>query len=673
MLLGKIRLMKDIINKIFSLSIINRMRLLIAVPMATIIAGSVFYGFHLYGQMQALNVLKLQIEKIKHVAALMHELQLERGHSSGFLAGKGDYNQTLLMEQRAKTDGTLEQLYTFVHEQGIRPGPCNPDLKALGEYRGKIDISSITSINAFEFYTRLIGQMRSDYLAIVLTVSDVSLRNDFQAYTNLMAIKETIAQMRAELNAAFWQGSLPSDLYVHFILSKGEYDTASARFETLASPSLKHYYNTHFTGPDVDTMYRVIDLAIANHMEVIKVDPKTWFDLTNMSISKLRDVEEFNFTMIESKLESRIAEARNDLIRVGVLLSTIIILMFWFGYRISESIRKNIKLLDEYKNAVDRSSIVSKTDRKGRITYVNDQFCAISGFTREELIGKPHSIVRHEEMPKEIFQTMWKTILGGGAWHGVVKNKTKAGLPYWVDATINPILDHKGNIEEFIAIRSDITETIRLHEELEQTQQEMINRIGEIGETRSRETGYHVRRVAEYSRLLAKKYGLPPSDVNMLANASPMHDIGKVGIPDHILNKAGPLTSDEWEIMRTHSKIGYDLFRDSERPMLKAAAIIAHEHHEKYDGSGYPRGLRGEEIHIFGRITALADVFDALGSDRCYKKAWDIDRILNLLKDERGKHFDPVLIDIFFEYLDEFLGIREAYSDKDFYDHEAMA
>ncbi len=370
------------------------------------------------------------------------------------------------------------------------------------------------------------------------------------------------------------------------------------------------------------------------------------------------------FGLIEPERDERVQESYLTVLWIAVILILVTGAIVWFGYRIFESIQKNFKLLDEYKNAVDRSSIVSKTDRKGRITYANDAFCTISGYTREELIGKSHNIVRHEEMPKEVFQAMWKTILSGEAWHGVVKNKAKDGSPYWVDVTINPILDHKGNIEEFIAIRSDITETIRLHEELEQTQQEMISRIGEIGETRSRETGYHVRRVSEYSRLLAKKYGMPPGEIDLLANASPMHDIGKVGIPDHILNKPGSLSAEEWEIMRTHSRIGYELFRDSERPMLKAAAVISHEHHEKYDGSGYPRGLKGEEIHIFGRITALADVFDALGSDRCYKKARENDRILELLREERGKHFDPVLIDLFFEHIDEFMAIRDAYTDK---------
>ncbi len=142
-----------------------------------------------------------------------------------------------------------------------------------------------------------------------------------------------------------------------------------------------------------------------------------------------------------------------------------------------------------------------------------------------------------------------------------------------------------------------------------------------------------------------------------------MHDIGKVGVPDSILNKPGKLTQDEWIIMQKHTDLGYEIFKNSQRTLLKTAAIIAHEHHEKYDGTGYPRGLSGEDIHIYGRITAVADVFDALGSERCYKKAWPDEKIFALLREERGKHFDPKLIDIFFEHLDEFLEVRDKYSD----------
>lgn len=213
-------------------------------------------------------------------------------------------------------------------------------------------------------------------------------------------------------------------------------------------------------------------------------------------------------------------------------------------------------------------------------------------------------------------------------------------------------------------VKDGLNEITKLNEEIEYTQKEVVFTMGSIGESRSKETGNHVKRVAEYSKLLAIYYGLDKKEAEMLKQASPMHDIGKVAIPDAILNKPGRFDETEREIMNTHAKLGYEMLKHSNRPLLKMAAIVANEHHEKWDGSGYPNGLKAENIHIYGRITALADVFDALGSDRVYKKAWDDEKIFNLFKEERAKHFDPKLVDIFFEHLDEFLKIRETFRDE---------
>ncbi|AXX96445.1 response regulator c-di-GMP phosphodiesterase, RpfG family [Arcobacter ellisii] len=213
-------------------------------------------------------------------------------------------------------------------------------------------------------------------------------------------------------------------------------------------------------------------------------------------------------------------------------------------------------------------------------------------------------------------------------------------------------------------VQEGLEEIKNLNQEIEKTQKEVVFTMGAIGESRSKETGNHVKRVAEYSKLLALYYGLDEKEAEMLKQASPMHDIGKVAIPDAILNKPGRFDENEREIMNTHAALGYEMLKHSNRPLLKMAAIVANEHHEKWDGSGYPRGLSGENIHIYGRITALADVFDALGSDRVYKAAWNDEKIFNLFKEERAKHFDPKLIDIFFEHLDEFLKIRETFKDK---------
>ena len=142
-----------------------------------------------------------------------------------------------------------------------------------------------------------------------------------------------------------------------------------------------------------------------------------------------------------------------------------------------------------------------------------------------------------------------------------------------------------------------------------------------------------------------------------------MHDIGKVGIPDSILKKPRKLNHEEFEIMKTHAQIGYNILSGSKRKILQAAAVVSKEHHEKWDGSGYPLGLKKEEIHIYGRITAIADVFDALGSERVYKKAWKDEDIFALFMDQKGKHFDPKLIDLFMDNIDIFLKKRDKYAD----------
>jgi len=213
-------------------------------------------------------------------------------------------------------------------------------------------------------------------------------------------------------------------------------------------------------------------------------------------------------------------------------------------------------------------------------------------------------------------------------------------------------------------VKEKTIELRELNKELELTQKEIVFTMGMIGEKRSKETGNHVKRVALYSEVLARGYGLSEYEVKLLKEASPLHDIGKVAIPDNVLNKPARLTPEEFEIIKQHSIFGYEMLKHSKRELLKAAAIVAYEHHEKWAGGGYPRGLKGEDIHIFGRITAVADVFDALGSDRVYKKAWSDEKIFDLFKAEQGKHFDPKLIDIFFDNIDKILDIRNSLKEK---------
>ena len=202
---------------------------------------------------------------------------------------------------------------------------------------------------------------------------------------------------------------------------------------------------------------------------------------------------------------------------------------------------------------------------------------------------------------------------------------------------------------------------VELNNEIEETLRETIFTMGVIEEQRSKETSNHTKRVAEYSGLLATKLGLPHRDIELISAAAPLHDIGKLGIPDEILFKPGKLSEKEFEAMQNHSAIGYSMLSHSERDMLKAGAVIAHQHHEKWDGTGYPWGLKGEDIHIYGRIVGLSDVFDALLSERPYKSAWSLEDTMAWIKEQSGRHFDPKLVDILFEHQDEFVAIGMQY------------
>ncbi|MFT4579384.1 MAG: response regulator RpfG family c-di-GMP phosphodiesterase [Nitrospinales bacterium] len=198
--------------------------------------------------------------------------------------------------------------------------------------------------------------------------------------------------------------------------------------------------------------------------------------------------------------------------------------------------------------------------------------------------------------------------------------------------------------------------------QLEKTRQEIIQRLGRAAEYRDNETGMHVIRMSHYSEALAKKTNLSKEQCDLILQASPMHDVGKIGIPDNVLLKPGKLEGDEWTKMQTHVEVGASILSGSDSKLMQLAEEIAITHHEKYDGTGYPNGLKGEEISVEGRIVPICDVFDALTSVRPYKKAWTVEDAVELIKKERGKHFDPDLVDNFVSILPEILEIKERYS-----------
>ncbi len=201
-------------------------------------------------------------------------------------------------------------------------------------------------------------------------------------------------------------------------------------------------------------------------------------------------------------------------------------------------------------------------------------------------------------------------------------------------------------------------------EELLETRLQIVQTLGLAAEYKDNETGLHVIRMSRYTQLLARAAGFSDADAERILHAAPMHDVGKIGIPDAILRKPGKLDADEWEVMQTHAAIGGRIIGQHSSGLLKMAHDIAVSHHEKWDGSGYPAGLAGTDIPLEGRIVAIADVFDALTSERPYKKAWPVEQAVQLLRDEAGKHFDPELVPLFIELLPQVLQIKEQWAEE---------
>jgi len=221
-------------------------------------------------------------------------------------------------------------------------------------------------------------------------------------------------------------------------------------------------------------------------------------------------------------------------------------------------------------------------------------------------------------------------------------------------------------LEKMLREQNEILE-IKVQErtrQLEDTHVKLIQCLGRAAEYRDNETGMHVVRIGKMSQLLAKKMGMSDSECYIVGHASPMHDLGKIGIADNVLLKPGKLEQEEWQAMQQHTLIGGDILRSAGGELLNTAATIAETHHEKWDGSGYPKGLTGNDIPLITRITTVCDVFDALLSERPYKKAWTLDQAVTYLVENSGSHFDPDVVEAFICILPQILGIREQFGDE---------
>lgn len=295
-------------------------------------------------------------------------------------------------------------------------------------------------------------------------------------------------------------------------------------------------------------------------------------------------------------------------------------------------------------------------DKNYRVLAVSGQMEAFETKTKSEL-------PEHVRSAFEYALSQKKSYINGDTYTGYFS--TSLGSENLLFVSMERELDDMDKqLLDIYASNVAVTyENLLLKDEILDTQRELAYLLGEAVEQRSKETGSHVRRVALYSHLFALKYGLDEKQAEIIKLASPLHDVGKIAIPDDILKKPGSFTPDEWQIMQSHAQLGADLLHSNENEVIQMGSIIAGQHHERWDGTGYPNQLKGEDIHIAGRITAIADVFDALGCKRCYKEAWDIQAILAEIDNQKGKQFEPKLVEILHENIDEVLAIKAQHPD----------
>ncbi|MCF7988790.1 MAG: HD domain-containing protein [Methylovulum sp.] len=313
----------------------------------------------------------------------------------------------------------------------------------------------------------------------------------------------------------------------------------------------------------------------------------------------------------------------------------------------------------EYEQAIEIGTSLCVIDTEGIIISVNKNFSATLNYQPNELIGQ--SLFELLLDCGDFKDRVLKKVQEQGFSSRIIKLEGKGGFKRTLSTIIVGIHNQDGDIHSLMSLSHDISETIQRNEDIIDNQKDLIYLLGEVVENRSKETGSHVKRVALISEFIARKYGLSDEYAAMIKVASPLHDIGKIGISDAILNKPSRLSISEYQQIQGHADLGFQLLNKLDKPLIKMAATIAHEHHEYYNGKGYPAGLMGEHIAIEARIVALVDVFDALSSQRVYKEPWSDESIIEYIINNKAIQFDPELVDLFMDNIDEILQIRNQF------------
>lgn len=762
----------------------KKMPKFLILPLIILLGLSLYSGITKYEKKTALIVLNEGIKFTQVASNVIHELQKERGMSSGFLASNGKVFFDELKGQRKTTDAKIKLLYLYLDSTEYQKfklpfeKPTKELLKPLrdiNDFREGVD--KFVALDIMDYYTNYINILLKHINRVIALADNGELISLIESYLAIIDIKEKAGIERALINKIFGQGILSNyELYkfaelasaqevylkhfnrsakkehinmfdsemvknsfkevelernviyekikknsilteikeligyggfIHnlknYILRKDEADAKRAdeqyaklivaidsyrAFEGIDAKELnqlkilqetfmaymeelekvKTTYKNGLNIRSLDEIVKVNDddakQALYNLKTNIYGSQLNWFEHASNKINLLKDIE----NNIASDIFVFIKDYKVNLFMqlvVQIIILVIILVIIMASFIVLKQLLESGKMLNRAQKNTKSGSFEYYINED--IIFWSDEQYALLQLDKGTFHPTLESFMNF--VHPDDFQYVQQSI--GSA----IESKRITFFEYRIILPDKSVIHIRSSAEVtkytangkplvIVGTITDISEAKKLEQEIVDTQKDVIFTMGAIGESRSKETGAHVKRVAEYSKLLYLLHGASESEAELLKMASPMHDIGKISIPDYILNKPGRFTLEEWTIMQTHTEIGYDLFKNSNRDILKLAATVALTHHEKYDGSGYPRGLIGEEISIVGRITALADVFDALGSDRCYKKAWELEETLEYIKSKRATQFDPQLVDLFLENIDKFLEIRDMYKDE---------
>lgn len=438
----------------------------------TVLFMSVLAGAILYDIFQSRNNLrqtKLQIVQTHALSRVIHYMQIERGLIAGLIASHNlNSKDDRLISAMNNLDAAIDDAKnTFSYTKSVS-SPIIDLLNNVKLNRKTIFLLKMSVSDAKSYYTKNIAELLYFTKSIPTKMYDNRIRNTVDAYVNLSWAKESLGQIRATLNEVFIKKEFTDTLLFSFAGSLQAYNANTLGFKALSPEETLDFYDNTFKGSAVEDTFTMIR-NVKEHKNLSR-EAAEWFEKSTQSINLLKSVEDELIKVINKKIDDKLEFAFYKIVIISSFLAvsifTLVFLMILAIKRIIsttntlEQEQSNaLLLLEQYKAAVDRSFIVTKTDSRGIITYVNDEFCKISGYTREELIGKPHNIIRHQDTPKETFKELWHTIKKlKQPWSGEIQNRRKNGTSYWIKAVISPIMDKHGTVVEYIGVRTNITE-----------------------------------------------------------------------------------------------------------------------------------------------------------------------------------------------------------------------